>query len=353
MDLLRDFLGDRDASFTCLKQELLVKAILLRVPHVLGVLATNKGKSLCYLLTSSLVTSRITVVVLPLVGLKKDILRRTKDFKIPTSIYETSNTFATLTLISIETIVDNTTFLGSLTRLIQEGKVDRIVMDECHLLITARTYRSVMFQVKKILELQVQFVFLSGTLPLYLERALREEFSLVSLCAIKGPTTRTNIAYSSRQYSSSGEREQFLEVKEYIESYFSRFSSLEDKVLVFCPTVAKVKGLSEFLSCLAFHSALEDEEKEAVLQSYFTSSKEKILVSSSSLEEGIDYPCVRLVVYIDFAHSFIGLLQGSSRGGRDNKESASMFFYLQGEQEDKEGEASNVDKRFLRRYLRE
>ena len=174
-----------------------MKGILLRVPYVLGVLATNKGKSLCYLLTSSLVTSRITIVVLPLVGLKKDILRRTKDFEIPTSIYETSNTFATLTLISIETIVDNTTFLGSLTRLIQEGKVDRIVMDECHLLITSRTYRSVMFQVKKVLELQVQFVFLSRTLPLYLERALREEFSLASLCIIRGPTTRTNIAYSS------------------------------------------------------------------------------------------------------------------------------------------------------------
>ena len=99
-------------------------------------------------------------------------------------------------------------------------------------------------------------------------------------------------------------------------------------MLVFCLTIAKVKGLSEFLSCLAFYSALGEEEKEVVLASYFTSNKEKILVSSSSLEEGIDYPCIRLVVYMDFVYSFIGLLQGSSRGGRDNKESTSMFFYL-------------------------
>jgi superfamily II DNA helicase RecQ len=93
--------------------------------------------------------------------------------------------------------------------------------------------------------------------------------------------------------------------------------------------------------------------KEEVLMSYLTSNKDKILVSSSSLQEGIDNPCIRLVVYIDFVHSFIGFLQGSSRGGRDNKESTSMFFYLKGKELDKELDGSNIDKRFIRRYLRE
>ena len=149
-----------------------MKSILLKVPYILGVLATNKGKSLSYLLTASLITSKITIVVLPLVGLKVDLLRRTRDFKIPTSIYEKSSSFTTLTLVSVETMVgdDTADFIGSLVRLIQEDKVDRIVMDECHLLITSRTYRSIMFQVKKIVELKVQIVFLSGTLPLYLKR---------------------------------------------------------------------------------------------------------------------------------------------------------------------------------------
>ena len=132
-----------------------MKSILLKVPYVLGVLATNRRKSLGYLLTTSLITSKITIVVLPLVGLKEDLLRRTKDFKIPTSIYKKSHSFTTLTLVSIETMVDDASFVSSLVRLIQEDRVDRIVIDECHLLITSRTYRSIMFQVKKILELKV------------------------------------------------------------------------------------------------------------------------------------------------------------------------------------------------------
>src|SRR5271155_4823749 len=208
-----------------------------------------------------------------------------------------------------------------------------------------------MFQVRKILQLKVQFVFLSGTLPLYLEKAIREEFLFNNLSVIRGSTTRANIVYSSKQYSSSGEQEQFLEIKEYVEAYYFRFSSLEDKVLIFCPTVAKVEGLSGFLRCPAYHSTLED--KEVVLESYLTSNKDKMLVSSSSLEEGIDYPSIRLVVYVDFVHSFIGFLQGSSRGGRDKGESTSMFFYLKGEELDRDSDKSNIDKCFLRRYLRE
>jgi superfamily II DNA helicase RecQ len=208
-----------------------------------------------------------------------------------------------------------------------------------------------MFQVKKILKLKVQIVFLSSTLPLHLEKALREEFLLNDLSVIKGSTTKANIVYKSKQYSSSREQEQFLKIREYIKAYYSKFSSLEDKVLIFCLTIPKVKSLSGFLECSFYYTTIDN--KEVVLMSYLTSNKDKILVSSSSLQEGIDYPCIRLVVYIDFTHSFIRFLQGSSKGKRNNKKSTLMFFYLRGKELDKELDRSNIDKRFIRQYLRE
>ena len=124
-------------------------------------------------------------------------------------------------------------------------------------------------------------VFLSGTLPLHLEKALREEFLLNDLGVIRGSTTRANIVYRSKQYSSSREQEQFLEIREYIEAYHSKFSSLEDKVLIFCPTIPKVESLSGFLECPSYHTTLSS--KEEVLMSYLTSNKDTILVSSSGL----------------------------------------------------------------------
>jgi len=45
------------------------------------------------------------------------------------------------------------------------------------------------------------------------------------------------------------------------------------------------------------------------------------------LQEGFDYSSIRLVVYKDIAYSFLGFLQGSSRRGRDNRPSKSIFFY--------------------------
>lgn len=354
--LLREFLNKQDALFCCTEQELLLQSMLLKVPYILGVLATNKGKSLSYLLAASLTTSKITLVVLPLVGLKENILTRAREFGIPCCIYEKEHSFAPLTLLSIETIVEQASFVFLVKNLIEEGRLDRIIIDECHLLITSRTYRSIMYRVKEVLVLRTQFVLLSGTLPLQVEQRLRDECQLAELSVVRGLCVRENIAYKAKQYSSSREKEQLLEVKEYIEAYFARFSSWADKVLVFGPTKARIECLGELLECPVYHASLPN--KEEVLKAYLTCQDAyyKILISSSALEEGIDYPSIRLVVYIDFAYSFIGLLQGSGRAGRDGREATSMFFFLQGEEQDKERDAKGElakDRQLIRQYLRE
>jgi superfamily II DNA/RNA helicase len=193
-------------------------------------------------------------------------------------------------------------------------------------------------------------------LPLLVEQRLKELGQFAELSIVRGLCIRENITYKAKQYCSSQEKEQLLEVKEYIEAYFAKFSSLANKVLVFCPTKMKIQHLGELLDCPVYYADLPN--KEEVLSAYLTSQDAhyKILVSSSALEEGIDYPSIRLVVYIDFVYSFIGLLQGSSRAGRDGLEATSMFFFLQGEAEDKEQDAESEqaeDKHYIRQYLKE
>ena len=143
-NLLKEFLNNKDTEFRSLEQELLIKSILLKVPYILAVLPTSIGKSLSYLLTSSLSTSKYTIIILPLVGLKLDILRRAKEFNIPCSNYKEENLFTTITLISIETIVSNK-FIGLVQALINNNSLDRIVFDKCHLLISTSNYCSIMF----------------------------------------------------------------------------------------------------------------------------------------------------------------------------------------------------------------
>jgi len=77
----------------------------------------------------------------------------------------------------------------------------------------------------------------------------------------------------------------------------------------------------------------------------------QVLVSTSALEEGFDYPSIRAVIYLNLPYSFIGFLQGSGRGGRDSRESIAIIFY--NPRDRLENPSDSLDKSYSRKYLRE
>jgi len=361
--LLQEFLQDNQASFRSLEQELLLKSILLKVPYILAVLPTSIGKSLIYLLSSSLSISKVTIVIVPLVGLKADILRRAQAYNIPSTIYEDSQTFSNITLVSIETIVSSR-FISLVEGLIQSSSLDRIIIDECHLLISTTSYRNIMVRVKELFLLQVQFVLLTGTLPYSFENELASTLYLNDLSIIRSDCLRHNISYKTRSYKSNREEDRIQEIQEYIHSFKAKeFLSLEDKIIIFCPTIKDIELVASSLNCSKYYSSLSIEEKDQSLAGFFYSQEDyySILVSSSGLEEGLDHPSIRLVIYKDIAYSFLGFLQGSSRGGRDNQASTSMFFYNLSKVEQNRAYISNTsqlslleqDKVLVSQYLLE
>ena len=353
-NLLTDFLGNPSATFRIVEQELLLNAILLKIPYILGVLPTSSGKSLTYLLASALSTSTTTIVIVPLVGLKLDLIRRAEEFNIPISIYEEIKDFKALTLISIETIL-NTSFLEAIRSLIESSKLDRIVVDEAHLLITTKSYRSSIFKFKQVfIYSPIPFIFLTGTLPRSLEKELISFLELKSLTTIRALTSREDISFRTKVFRSLEDKSRFLEVKDSISSFRKReYLTSRDKYLIFCPSINEAITLASFLECIVYTSKLSVSERESVLKGFRESNLEffSILVSTSALEEGFDYSSIRLVVYYRSCFSFLGFLQGSSRGGRDNSTSTSLFFYSKGEELERESEPE--DKALFRAYLRE
>jgi superfamily II DNA helicase RecQ len=90
-----------------------------------------------------------------------------------------------------------------------------------------------------------------------------------------------------------------------------------------------VELIANILDYLYYILSLAKDLKGSTLNIFLTyfSDSNCILVSTSALEEGIDYSNIRLVVYKDIAYSFISFLQGLSRGGYNNRASISIFFY--------------------------
>ena len=168
-----------------------------------------------------------------------------------------------------------------------------------------------MFRFKNILPEPVQFVFLTGTLPLYIQASITESLLLDNISIIRANCCRNNISYQTQQFKSLRLEDRFLEIKAYLDSFKSTFISIKDKVIIFCRNKNMVNDLSTFLNCCFYSSDLSEEDKEEVLEK-FTSSIGNFfydyIVSTSGLEEGFNYSNIRLVIYFKLGHSFISFI---------------------------------------------
>ena len=135
---------------------------------MVAVLATGEGKSLAFILPSRLLGAGITVVILPLVALRHNMIRRCEQLGLQFRIWdknqsEHDNFGYPLLFIPVECAVKRQ-FRGYLGRLDSRNQVDRVVFDESHLILTASKYRPKLYLIKFLRQLRCQFVFLTATL---------------------------------------------------------------------------------------------------------------------------------------------------------------------------------------------
>ena len=143
-----------------------------------------------------------------------------------------------------------------------------------------------MFRFKEILLLPIQFVFLSGTLPLSFEDDIKSSLSLDDLTIIRASCSRSNISYRAKASISKIEKERIVEIFNYISNFQSKaFLTKEDKIIVFCPSKENVKLVADFFNYSRFYSSLSKEEKTKTLNEFLTSKDTyySILVSTSAL----------------------------------------------------------------------
>jgi superfamily II DNA helicase RecQ len=111
--------------------------------EVVIILATGGGKSLSFMVSMFLPQAGTTVVILPLVALKQDMVRRCWDADIQFSVWSGYGdpqrfTGTPLLFVSAEQAVRQP-FRQFLSQLDADRQLDRIVFDECHLFIPSET----------------------------------------------------------------------------------------------------------------------------------------------------------------------------------------------------------------------
>jgi len=149
------------------KQSQAIQAIIDDGLQVVAVLGTGEGKSLLYQLPARLPGAGTTVLIVPLVALKQDTIRKCKQLDVECTVWSVDRlpgTGCPLVLVSLDQ-AEGGPFFTYLNQLDSTGDLARIVMDESHLVCTAEIYRQRMRGVKQLRMLHCQFVLLTATLP--------------------------------------------------------------------------------------------------------------------------------------------------------------------------------------------
>lgn len=82
LEATRYFYGDKMAGWKCAEQEQAMITIMFWTEQVVAILPTGAGKSLLFMLPCTLPDAGVSVLIVPLVALEGDLLRRIRNAKI-------------------------------------------------------------------------------------------------------------------------------------------------------------------------------------------------------------------------------------------------------------------------------
>ena len=195
---LRQITGQETIQFRRV-QAAALQAIQDGESPVLAVIRTDRGKSILFMLPVFAEPGGTTIIVVPLLSLRGDIIQQCQILDILCVSWESRRLpdKATIVLVTPESAVteDFHTFIN---RLKQTRQLDRIVIDKCHVILNnQQNFRPELRQLERLNHARTQMVLLTATLPPTLERTLlqRIEYQADQVRILRDCTSRPNVAY--------------------------------------------------------------------------------------------------------------------------------------------------------------
>ena len=302
---------DNSAKFKSLEQYRATLLIFERKHDVLAIMPTGAGKTLTFLLPAY-IENNITIVIEPLIVLVDEMIDRCERKGINCIVWTNDIiTIMNLGIIvcSVENAASHAFFLFVQSHI---TRISRIVLDECHLVITWSEFRPEFKRLLHLRTLDVPFVMLTATLPIKMERPLRIALA-VDPIIIRCTTARPEIQYHV------------------IRNINIRFDRLIDadadscsRAIVYCRSKKKAQELYElYQNISALYHADIPNKKETRLQ--WINGTKKIMIATSAFSLGVDYPHVRRVIHMGSPRTIIEYAQESGRAGRDGKHATAII----------------------------
>jgi superfamily II DNA helicase RecQ len=315
---LQDMYGP-DAKYKSEWQERAVQAVVSGLTPVVVVLGTGEGKSLLYMLQQRLPGAGTTVIIVPLVVLKQDTVRRCQQMGIDCLVWDHAiggRIGNELVLVSVDRALSQE-FQDELQALSSSGRLSSIIVDECHLVVTASEYRPKMTMVREFRRYACQMVFLTATLPLHMMMAFADRFLLANAVVIRGPTLRKDIQYEVRRCVGMDVCREAVGLVQALLRLDLFVYDEKARLIVYCVTKDDVNAVADALGCQRYYSdSASHREKEQAMAEWMN-GESRVMVATSAFGAGVDYHSVRSIVHVGVPDSTVDFAQEVGRGGRD------------------------------------
>jgi superfamily II DNA helicase RecQ len=305
-----------------------LETIMRQKSPVIAIMGTGGGKSMLFMLPAACSTG-LTVVVVPLISLRGDMKDRCDKAGIECVEWESRrpHEWAQIVLVTPESAVGDA-FGNFINRQRMMGRLDRIVVDECHVVLdSVGSWRVRMLGLRKLIRMETQLVYLTATL-----RPCDEvEFSrLMGLpegkegCHwFRGPTTRRNVAYRVQLYDGKEEMEV---VQRLVEEKKQQYP-LPGQIVIYCDTVALTKKLAVMLGCACYYREVGDTDEKKAIVRQLCQGEEQVFTATNALGLGVDAPSIRVVIHVGVVRKLKDYAQESGRAGRDGLKSEAIILH--------------------------
>ncbi|KAL8300987.1 hypothetical protein RB593_003818 [Gaeumannomyces tritici] len=337
---LRRLLGE-GAGFRGVQRPAL-EAIMRQASPVVVVMGTGGGKSMLFMLPASCANGGLTVVVVPLVSLRGDVKDRCDELGIECVEWNAGrpHEWASVVLVTPESAVGES-FGHFVNRQRAMGRLDRIVVDECHVVLDSGaggSWRTRVLGLRGLVKAETQLVYLTATL----RPADEAEFGrLVGLPPRKGTrwfraaTTRANVAYRVVRFDAAREEEEDV-VAALVEKRKKELGA-KGRIIVYCDTVKKTVRYGKRLGAACYHRNVGTAEKKREIVRQLKEGRQQVFTATNALGLGVDAPTIRVVVHVGVVRRLRDYAQESGRAGRDG--AASEAIIVKAARQDRRGRA--------------
>ncbi|RFU71857.1 hypothetical protein TARUN_10405, partial [Trichoderma arundinaceum] len=322
---LQQMLQKDTASFRG-QQEAVLQAVVRGRTPILQIAGTGEGKSLSFLLPAYCAYDGVTIVIVPLLALEGDMKRRCDEHQIDSHIWSDSRAKTSRIIFVTPESAASNDFHDFITNLIARQQLDRVVVDECHMVMgaTFRFRRQFLKLGRTVIAFGVQLVFLTATLAVRDEIWFREltGIDMLHTHVFRGCTTRPNIKYGVVLVDKPGE---VTKTVVRLVGETMRKQPLT-RIIVYCCRTDEVESLAVELGCHCYHAKLDGgniESKAEQMERWIRSGG--IMVATNALGVGLDIADVRYVFHLGPPRQLRDFVQESGRAGRDGLESESVL----------------------------